>query len=144
MTGSPNWLPLVYVLLSVTWSCASDGDREKTRPQPDAGTAVILGERDNGRVIKLALGQALILKLVCQPGAGYSWGISQRAATRLELVSQHRVETAQDSRVGQTEWQVFTLKALAAGNTNLELTYRRPWEKDSEPLMTFRVELRIR
>jgi inhibitor of cysteine peptidase len=46
--------------------------------------------------------------------------------------------------VGGKTTQVFAFKAAAAGTSNLELHYKRPFEKDKEPAKTFKVTVEVK
>ncbi len=111
-----------------------------------ASDAVTLGAEDDGSEVELAAGQVLEVTLESNPTTGYSWQVSE-------------VDRAVLAQVGEAEFQeapiegeqmvgaggVETLRFTAGpGETTLTLEYRRPWEKDVDPLETFTVQVMVR
>jgi inhibitor of cysteine peptidase len=95
-----------------------------------------LTQRDNGAQIVLTSKTRLIVRLPAQPGTGYSWAL-QAGSSLLRLVKSY-VQTSGHPLPGGTETQVFVFTPVASGTDELELDYRRPWEKGVATAKVFR------
>ena len=110
----------------------------------EESAGLLVTDKDDGKTLAATAGQALTLKLPCQPGTGYIWTVLQRDGKLVELVGEPKFEGGDPKMLGGVEQQVFQLRALATGTTALELGLARKWEKDQQPKKTFRVTLEIR
>jgi inhibitor of cysteine peptidase len=129
----------VLALVLVVGLCSTS---EGAMPKEE-GAGLEVTEKDDGKRLSAIAGQALTLKLPCQPGTGYTWAILERDQKLLELVGEPRFEGGDSKRLGGVEHQVFQLRALAIGTAGLQLGLVRKWEKDQKPKKTFRVTLEI-
>jgi predicted secreted protein len=109
----------------------------------EEGSALLVTEKDDGKTLMAAAGEALTLRLPCQPGAGYTWVILSDPKL-VEVEGEPKFETDESRRLGGVTHQVFRLRALAAGTAELELGLVRRWEKERKPKKKFRVTLDIR
>jgi predicted secreted protein len=130
----------VLALVLVLGLCSTS---EGAMPKEE-GAGLQVTEKDDGKRLSAVAGQALTLKLPCQPGAGYTWTILARDQELVELVGEPTFEGGDSKRLGGVEQQIFHLRALSAGVAALELGLARKWEKDQKPKKTFRVTLEIR
>jgi inhibitor of cysteine peptidase len=151
---------LVGALLAVlvlAAGCASDnGDAAsdevdrggEASPMPDDD--MILTAEDDGSVVELGEGQALVVTLESNPTTGYSWEVSEVDEDVLmqmgdaefkEAATSAAAEGEQLVGAGGTETFYF---ASAPGETTLTLVYHRPWEEDVEPEEVFSVEVIVR
>lgn len=105
---------------------------------------VTVSELDEGKTVALATKGTLVIRLKSQLGTGYGWQVARNDNRRLRLLSRPEQENSQGGLPGGEEHQIFRFKALRAGTTLIELHYVRPWEKDTRPLRTFRLRIRIR
>src|SRR5213075_211904 len=106
------------------------------------GKQVTLTDKDNNTKQKLSRGDTLVVHLETQPGTGFSWAVAGKAGERLPLLSGVLLENS-DKLPGGKAVQVFTFRAASIGAGDLELHYRRPFEKDKEPAKTFKVVVTI-
>lgn len=110
----------------------------------EEGAGLQVTEKDDGKKLSTVAGQALTLKLPCQPGTGYTWDVLERDLKLVELVGEPTFERGDSKLLGGVEHQVFQLRALATGTAALQLGLVRKWVKDQKPRKTFRVTLEIR
>ena len=117
-------------------------------PMPDDD--VVLSAEDDGSVVELGEGQALVVTLESNPTTGYSWEVSEVDEDVLmqigdsefkEAAASAAAEGEQVVGAGGTETFYF---ASAPGETTLTLVYHRPWEEDVEPEEIFSVEVIVR
>lgn len=87
--------------------------------------------------VKLATGDILELKLEMTSGTGYSWAVGKNAKDMLPQQGEAIFEKPKTPRPGAKQLQVFRFKATSRGTSELELVYRRPFEKDKPPAKTF-------
>ncbi len=101
-------------------------------------------EKDNGSRFELNRGNVLTLRLESNPSTGYSWQIAENDGKVMELMGEPTYETPERKLiVGGIEYRIYRFKALTRGTNVLELQYRRIWEKEKEPLKTFRITVKI-
>jgi len=112
------------------------------KDKDEKGRTVTLIEKDSGTKVKLATGDTLLVKLEMQAGTGFSWAIAKN--DKEQLLQQGKVEIEKPSKLpGGKATQVFRFKAEKTGTSDLELQYKRPFEKDKEPARTFKVTVTI-
>ena len=144
-------LLVVLVLAAGCASANSDAASDEVdrggeaSPMPDDD--VVLTAEDDGSVVELGEGQALVVTLESNPTTGYSWQVSEVDQDVLmqigdpEFKEAAAAEGEQVLGAGGTETFYF---ASAAGETTLTLVYHRPWEEDVEPEEVFSVEVIVR
>ncbi len=106
-----------------------------------AAEHMVLGDDDNGGMIRMTTGQIMTLQLTCSPGAGYDWQLPPLDGSPLELMEPPRFEQGGSSMPGAPELQVFRFKAVCKGDFLLRLEYKRRWEQDvkAKRLFTLRI-----
>jgi len=112
---------------------------------------------------KLTRGEILEIKLEAQPGTGFGWEIAKNDRTLLEPLGKPTLERPAKKKddkdkadkdaadkadkdkgePGSIELQVFRFRAVAAGTNDLELHYKRPFEKDKAPTKTYKLSIQI-
>jgi predicted secreted protein len=106
---------------------------------------ITVTDKDNGNTFELRTGDILTLKLESIPGTGYSWYIERNDSKLMELMGEHTHEVPKGTTVvGGMEYEIFRLRALASGTNDLELGYKRIWEKGKKPLKTFLIRVRVK
>lgn len=98
-------------------------------PGPDI---MVIGAQSNGETINMAVGCTLELTLDSNPTTGYAWHTQTQPDASLLQVKEEYIGPAKDDKItgagGQNKW---TMKALKAGTTRLELVYKR--DSESSP-----------
>lgn len=106
---------------------------------------VVVTAADAGKTVALDVGQSLIVKLDAQTAStGFAWE-PDAASTPLLAFSgstQSKANTP-PGMVGGAATQSLTFVARAAGEGELKLVYRRPWEKNTPPARSFSVTVKI-
>lgn len=115
-------------------------------PTPSNVTTRI-GADQNGRTVDVAIGQRFAVELVGVPTAGYVWAV-KTAPAFLTAGGETSGPTTQAQRqpgfTGGNHWEVFAFTAARAGEGDLVLEQRRPWETNEPATATFRVTIRAR
>ena len=123
-----------FFLVSLTAGQAQDKEAK----------AQTITEKENGTKVKLAKGETLTIKLEGVPTAGYVWNIAKNNADQLAPQGKPEVTPAKKGVIGGKAITTFRFKADAAGASDLELHYKRPFEKNKEPAKTFKITVEIK
>ncbi|MFC1570769.1 protease inhibitor I42 family protein, partial [Candidatus Omnitrophota bacterium] len=98
----------------------------------DSGDVSVLVKSD--KEITVVSGKILKIELESNPTTGYSWEIAGFAGSDV-LGRTGKYEYKPDSdRVGSGGVQIFKFKAKEKGSAKIIFEYRRPWEKNIEPV----------
>ena len=90
---------------------------------------IVLNNSNNGSQITLHIGQTLILRLEGNPSTGFTWEVAEINEAVLRQEGDINFE-AESDLPGSPGIQVVRFKPVAAGETDLELVYWRPWETE--------------
>ncbi|MEE4311080.1 MAG: protease inhibitor I42 family protein [candidate division KSB1 bacterium] len=101
-----------------------------------------LKEKDNGSRIKVSKAEVFELALEGHPTAGYWWHIVSMDSAIVQEVSEQKYEP-ESKRLGSPGKQVFKFIATDPGETQITLHYNRPWEKDTAPLDTYQIVVKV-
>ncbi len=99
--------------------------------------------QDTQNPIRLCEEQVLQLSLDSNPSTGYRWELREENGDELQItddplilsIAEPVFESA-NLLLGAPTKQLLRLKAVQEGSRDYQLIYRRPWEKDIEPLQT--------
>ncbi|NOZ29638.1 MAG: protease inhibitor I42 family protein [Chloroflexi bacterium] len=126
------WIVLIAVILAVT-SCAPG--------------VVQVDARADGTGVMLRPGQILEISLEANPTTGYQWQMAPEAPVD-EAVLKPLGDTYQPGGapgvVGAGGRWIGRFQAVAPGETEIQLVYVRPWEKEGEPAETFSLRVVVR
>jgi inhibitor of cysteine peptidase len=92
-------------------------------------------EADANRVVVLAVGQELVLKLPSNPSTGYGWSLAEGGTPVLASLGKPSYH-ASGTLPGSGGVELWTLRATKIGSQILKFEYRRPWEKTVPPAKT--------
>lgn len=104
---------------------------------PPTSTICRIGEAQHNEPVSLKVGQSLEVSLEANPTTGFEWQVARTDNRRLPQVGGPVFEPPASGREGDATVQTLRFLAREAGMVELELHYRRPWEKEGEPLKTF-------
>lgn len=100
------------------------------------GVTHALTEADAGKTIDVKVGEKVSIALVGVPTAGYIWAASNAPAwVKASDGPGGATSTAQmlPGFAGGNHWEVIIIEAVAAGEGEIVLAQRRPWEDAAEP-----------
>lgn len=125
---------LIFTTMIITVCSASN----------EAGCVTVLNENYNGKFIKITRGESFCLKLKENPSTGYSWQLSLNKG--LNLVNSKYsppvpLNNAQRLMVGASGNHLWKIKAIAKGDQQIEVIYRRSWEKQTGKEKVFRLKV---
>ena len=110
---------------------------------PTTHSLTVTQKEDGGEVVLVA-GGTLLLRLEAIVGTGYGWQIVRDASPQLKAVGNPKSEASGNTKEGGMEIEVFQFLAHVPGSSDLELQYRRPWEKQVAPAKTYRLRVIVR
>jgi C1A family cysteine protease len=106
-----------------------------------AQNIVQTGLNDNNQTFNLSTLQVLEVQLPSNPSTGYSWVVKEgRSFSTLNQLDQSFESNATD-KVGAMGTTSIKFVPTAAGTTNLELVYKRPFEESGEILNTYSLKV---
>jgi inhibitor of cysteine peptidase len=101
-------------------------------------------EKADGGKVKLPRGEILTVKLAGNPTTGFQWQIEKNDKEALPPQGKHTYQPDKKGKaVGAGGTFIFRFKGEKAGTTDLELVYKRPFEKDKDAAKTFKVQVEI-
>lgn len=102
--------------------------------------SMTISEQDQGSELRVRVGDELTVRLSVIPGTGYSWNVSGEGRGVLVEIGEPTFEkTSGVRRLGAPEQQVFRFRAGSAGVRQLQLEYRRPWDKSATAAKMFSI-----
>jgi inhibitor of cysteine peptidase len=138
-----HWLLLIAVVCTDPVPCETVYGDPEVRTMSSPVAVVTATDRDNGQEIAVPVGGLLVLRLEAVPGTGYGWQVTKEAGPHLTAVGQPFFEPSGKVEAGGTEVEVFHFRVVAKGRAQLELVYRRPWEKHLPPAKSFEISVRV-
>lgn len=102
--------------------CAAAGGQPKILP---------VDEKNNGGSVEMAVGDQLEVRLVGNPTTGYEWMVKAVDESRLKLLGEPEYKS-ESNLIGGGGRYTFRLEALAAGESQIDLVYRRSFEPETE------------
>jgi predicted secreted protein len=121
---------LIVLLSSVLASCA--------QPQPNPPKEVAIYQSEIDQSVGLEVGDILEVALQANPSTGYIWEVGFYNQSVLRPYGEPEFSTT-GTDPGAEELQKLHLEAIGAGETNLVLVTRRPFEKGAVNQQTFQV-----
>jgi inhibitor of cysteine peptidase len=110
-------------------------------PQLSCASNITLDDTACGTRQSLTVGDVLELRLPGNPTTGYTWQVT---ALPSQLQQQGLPVHRRDSQMlGAGGVTSFIFSTTTPGDATLELVYRRPWEQNTPPLKTCRIQLNL-
>ncbi len=100
------------------------------------------------RTIDLFVGQKVELTIAGNPTTGYKWSVASMPEGITEVGEAVYIQDPADSPggrrlVGVGGRFIFTFVGSKATEGSIKLVYTRPWEKDTPPIQTADVKVRV-
>jgi len=113
-------------------------------PMPET---IYVTESDGGSQVTLKPGQEMVVRLGSNPSTGFRWQVEKVDEAVLQQVGMAQYEPAEPGETlkpGQAGQETMRFQAAGAGQTNLILAYRRPWEGEIAAEKTFTLHVVVR
>lgn len=89
-----------------------------------------------GEGISIKNGGCITIEMESQLSTGYRWRYAVKENPGVLVNSDYKVQTCEGQTVGGTDREIFTFKAVTAGNATIVFDYVRPFEKNPKPVKT--------
>lgn len=122
-------------------ACASGN----TASAPASSAERVLSAADNAAPVVLSVGETVVVQVEANPSTGYGWIVDQAAtAGTLEQTGEPSMALSNPGAVGGGGTQTWRFRAVAKGQGELRMDYRRAWEKDVPPVrnLSWKIEVR--
>jgi inhibitor of cysteine peptidase len=134
---------VLLVAASLVTGCRSSGRAFSGADVVEADVKEIALEgKDNGGKVEVQKGQILVISLESNPTTGYRWEPAEIDEAILQSLGEAEFQPQSDL-LGAPGVETMRFETTGVGTAILKLVYHRPWEKDVEPLQTFRVEVTV-
>jgi len=101
-----------------------------------------INESHNGQEVGLTVGEVLEITLFENQTTGFQWALKTRPESSCTpIIDESEGMATPPGKGGSHRW---CFRAVRAGTEAIELEYRRPWEKSSQPGRTFKLNVRVR
>ena len=98
---------------------------------------------DPGQSINVSTNQEFVIALESNPTTGYLWEESYDESMLKLVESRYELgKEAEQGLVGAGGVDYFRFKALKAGETEITMTHKRPWEEEVLEQRVFRVSIK--
>jgi len=104
---------------------------------------VTITDAQNSKIISIARGDTLIVRLPINSGTGYVWEVTSIDLDKLNMIGKAAIEKG-GSMPGAPETQVFRFQGIESGSGVLEMDLLRPSEKAFKPAKIFTVTVTVR
>jgi len=147
---SVRWivLGLLGVAMLLAACAAGTQTRQTSTPTQDASTQPNASATPESAVVERRtsqVGEEFSVTLEGNITTGYAWEVTRMDEGMVQLVSNDYITDSNSDQtlVGQGGRAILHFRAMVAGQTIIELAYRRAWEKGIAPLRTYVVELTV-
>jgi inhibitor of cysteine peptidase len=128
---------LVMIPLTLTMLTACKLEPPKT---------VQVTEKNTGGTVKLDKGDILEVALIGNPSTGFNWEIQflDTAVIRQKGEMTFKADRDEPGFAGSPGTITMNFEAVGSGETNLLLVYHRPWEKETPPIQTYKLTVKVK
>jgi len=136
---------LVAVLLGLGACSLALGARVPEPVKIEVTTDEFADQNNVSRNVTVPVGGTLTIALASNPSTGFGWSeppsVSNEAV--LQQTSNKLLLPETSPIVGAPATQAWTMRALHAGTTTVNMTYDRPWQGGEKGRWTFEVEVTV-
>jgi inhibitor of cysteine peptidase len=104
---------------------------------------VTVTDKANDTKVKLAKGKLLTVQLPGNPTTGFQWFVEKNNKEQLAPQGKGEYTPARKGVIGGGGTFTFRFRAEKAGTSELELVYKRGFEKGKAPAKTFKLTVEI-
>ena len=124
---------------------AADEKPAPTSDEKAAPKTYEMSRDDNGKMLKVKVGDTIQVKLKGNRTTGYSWAMSGKLDEKVlkSEGNEYKVDEHPAGMVGVGGSDVWTFRAVATGKAEIALGYARPWEKEKEPAQAFKLTVTV-
>ena len=135
MTTIADWLPLFFktVIMSLAVWVIMSGN---SAVSGETGKRMIFEmSGDTSTNISVKVFQEFSLKIKSNPSTGFGWSLDHPLdETMVQQIGHDTEDSGKIGLVGAPQFEIWTFKALKAGETSISIKYARSWEKNIPPV----------
>ncbi len=132
---------IIGVLL-LSGCCLSSVDDSETEQNVSPQPVPAPPYSGTGQTVETTVGKEFTISLEANPTTGYKWEVDFGSSFLDLVASEFRQAAARPGMVGVGGEQRFTFRALQAGTTTVQFTYKRPWEQGVADERTFIIHIK--
>ena len=138
-------LTAAAVFAVAVFVAACSRSKSETPSNPSSEKFVDVDEESNGNTIHVLPGETIRVKLRSNPSTGFSWALGPLEEGILETggESEFAADPHREGEAGYGGCEIWKFKAEQSGETDISLTYERPWEDERPAARTFRLHVVI-
>ena len=138
-------LTAVAVFVVAFFVVACSKSKNETPSNPSSEKFVDVSEEGNGNTIHVLPGEMIRVKLRSNPSTGFSWALGPLEEGMLETSgeSEFEADPHREGEAGYGGCEIWKFKAEQSGETEISLTYERPWEDDRPAAKSFKLHVVI-
>ena len=133
----------VAVLVIAICFVAFTKSKHVTPSTPSTEKFIDLDEQNSGDTIQVLPGEIIRVKLRSNPSTGYSWELGPLEDGLFEVESKFEADPHKEYEAGYGGCDIWTFQAEQSGETDISLTYERPWEDNRPADKTFKLHVVI-
>lgn len=96
---------------------------------------------DLSKRIECEIGDAIMLEVDTNPSTGYNW-LVKNPETYQVILESRQIEKTNTTLVGSKAKETFVFRCVNKGDANIELLYKRAWEKETLKRCILKVEVK--
>jgi predicted secreted protein len=100
-------------------------------------------QKYSGEIISVKNESCVTIEIDSQLSTGYRWNFTVKENPGMLIHSDYKVQTAEEKMVGGIDKEIFTFKAVKAGNATIVFNYVRPFDKIKKPIKTIEFNITI-
>jgi len=118
-------------------ACAQKSPLKDDAPATPTAAIRTFEKTDDGKSVRLKIGEEFQIQLKGVPTAGYTWKIMEMDTARLRLISEDQKSLTPVGMVGGSSLFIWRLSPQTAGKSRLVLKNFRSWEGADKAVETF-------
>ena len=123
---------VIPLLLIIIYSCSYESSIK----------SITCVKEQSGSTINLNMSDTLAVKLAGNPTTGYSWSAAKIDSLKLKLIEKTYLPD-KPGLTGSGGTEIFKYSAIEPGSSELKMIYSRSWERDTPPVDSFIVFVKI-
>lgn len=109
-----------------------------------AANEVSVNESSSGQQVEVARGSIITVTLDSNQTTGFCWELKQIGDTNIIEKIDNTYKAPNTDLIGAGGQEIWTFKALKAGETTLSMEYNRPWEGGEKGVKTFSLTVLVK
>lgn len=136
-------LTAAVAIIAAILFVACSKSKSETPSNPSSEKFVDVDEKDNGNTIHVLPGKTIRVKLRSNPSTGFSWALGPIEDGFFDIESKFEADPHREYEAGYGGYEIWKFKAEQSGETDISLSYERPWEDERPAAKTFSLHVVI-